>query len=350
MLILKRLMKAIRIHNHGDIETLVVDSICFPKLSENKVIVKIHAASLNHLDIWVRNGLPGIPIPLPLIMGSDASGEVVEVGHKTSKFKIGDKVVIQPGTFNNSFNDLKIGSENFSKSYGIIGETENGVQAEYVSLPEYNLSMMPLHLSFEESASMQLVFMTSYQMLVTRAKLNKNETVLIYGGSSGVGSSAIQIAKDIGSTVIATAGSKEKEMHAYNMGADYVISHYDNENFIKQVKDITNSRLCDVVFEHVGSETWNQSIRCLSKGGRLVTCGSTTGPKINIDLRHLFMKQQTILGSTMAGIDTFNAVMSKINNKIYKPFVDKVFLFDDIKKAHEYLEKSNQIGKVVLVP
>ena len=343
-------MKAIRIHNHGDANSLSLDDINMPPKADDEIIVKVKATALNHLDIWVRNGLPGIPIPLPLIMGSDASGKVVDVGLKVKDFKVGDKVVIQPGTFDDSYNDLQIGKENFSKSYGILGETENGVQAEFVSLPKRNLHLMSDHLTYEESASMQLVFMTSYQMLVKRAHLKDSDIIMIYGGSSGVGSAAIQIAKDIGATVIATSGNKKKENHAYSMGADFVVSHYNNDSFVSQIKDITNNKMCDVVFEHVGLNTWNQSMRCLAKGGRLVTCGSTTGSNIKIDLRHLFMKQQTILGSTMGGLESFNEVMSKIKNDIYKPFIDQIFTFKDIKKAHKYLEDSKQIGKVVVVP
>ena len=350
MLISKRLMKAIRIHSHGSVDSLSIDNIDIPNKSDTRVLIKVKAAALNHLDIWVRNGLPGINIPLPLIMGSDASGDVIHVGKNVSKFKVGDKVVVQPGTFNNSHSDIEQGNENFSKSYGILGETENGVQAEFISLPENNLFSMPEFLSYEESSSMQLVFMTAYQMIVNRAKLQPNEKILIYAGSSGVGSAAIQIAKDIGATVISTAGNKEKEKHAYSMGADYVLSHYNNKSFISELKDITDNKLCDVIFEHIGLATWDQSMRCLSKGGRLVTCGATTGGIVSIDLRHLFMKQQSILGSTMAGLSAFTDVINKINDKVYKPFVDEVFSFDDVIKAHKYIQDSKQIGKVVLVP
>ena len=343
-------MKSIRIHEHGDIDVLQIDNINPPEISDDTVKIQIKAASINHLDVWVRNGLPGVPIPLPLILGSDASGVVVEIGKNIKNFKINDKIVIQPGTFNNSFNDLRKLKENYSKSYGILGETENGVQSEYVCLNENNIHKMSDFLSFEDASSMQLVFMTSYQMLITRANLQKGEIVLIYGGSSGIGSAAIQIAKDLGAFVIATAGDKDKECHAYDMGADRVLLHYNNENLFSQIKDITRNKLCDVVFEHVGEKTWKTSLKCLSRGGRIVTCGSTTGANVSIDLRHLFMKQQSILGSTMSSLDSFYNVMSKINEKKYKPFVDKVFCFKEIKNAHLYMEESKQKGKIVLIP
>ena len=340
-------MKAIRIHNHGDIECLCVDHIPEPLTADNKVKVQIKAAALNHLDIWVRNGLPGINIPLPLIMGSDASGVVVDVGAGISNFKIGDKVVIQPGAVDNYNNgtDRKI---NYSYNYGIIGETEDGVQAEYVNLPEYNLSAMPDHLSFEEASSMQLVFMTAYQMLITRGCLKEDETILIYGATSGIGSAAIQIAKNLGAKVITTVGSDSKKEYALNIGADYVLNH--TQDIKKEVRSYTSNMGVDMVCEHIGEATWKQSLSLLKKGGRVVTCGSTTGANVSIDLRHLFMKQHTIIGSTMSCLDTFDKVMLKITNNEYKPFIDKVFKFDDIKSAHLRLEDRKQFGKIVLIP
>ena len=341
-------MKAVRIHSHGGLDVLKYDSLDEPVCNSDSIKVKIKASALNHLDIWVRNGIPGINIPLPLIMGSDASGEIVEVGSNVNKFNIGDNIVVQPGTFPDDCKYVLDGKENYSYDYGILGETENGVQSEFVILEPKNIHTMSNHLTFEESASMQLVFMTSYQMLVKRAKLKENEFVLIYGATSGVGSAAIQIAKDINAKVIATVGNKDKFNYAYDMGADFVIDH--SKPYTSIIKDITNNKGVDVVFEHIGPITWDSSIKVLNKGGRLVTCGSTTGPKVSIDLRYLFSKQQEIIGSTMADIDSFNSVMRKINDKIYKPFVDEIFRFKDIKKAHSYLEDRKQYGKIILVP
>ena len=341
-------MKAVRIHSHGGLDVLKYDSLDEPVCNSASIKVKIKASALNHLDIWVRNGIPGINIPLPLIMGSDASGEIIEIGSNVNKFNIGDNIVVQPGTFPDDCKYVLDGKENYSYNYGILGETENGVQSEFVILEPKNIHTMSNHLTFEEAASMQLVFMTSYQMLVKRAKLKENEFVLIYGATSGVGSAAIQIAKDINAKVITTVGNKDKFNYAYDMGADYVINH--SKPYTSIIKDITNNKGVDVVFEHIGPITWDSSIKVLNKGGRLVTCGSTTGPEVSIDLRYLFSKQQEIIGSTMADIDSFNSVMKKINDKIYKPFVDEIFRFKDIKKAHSYLEDRKQYGKIILVP
>jgi len=341
-------MKAIQIHSHGNIDVLKINQLDEPKCSNDKILVHVKACALNHLDIWVREGLPGLPINLPLIMGSDASGTIVEVGSKIKNFNSGDNVVVQPGTFNLTSESVKNNKENYSSSYGILGETSNGTQSEYILLNKENVHKMPPHLSFIEASSMQLVFMTSYQMIVERAKLLKDEIILIYGATSGVGSAAIQIAKEIGSTVISTVGTTEKIDHAYEMGSDYVYIHDDK--LLLNIKQLVGKKGVDVVFEHVGSDTWDTSMKTLAKGGRIVTCGSTTGSTVNIDLRFLFMKQQTIMGSTMANISSFNSVMDKINNKKYKPFIDKVFMFDDVKKAHLRMENRNHYGKIVLVP
>ena len=341
-------MKAVRIHEHGGIDVLQLDEVDQPVCYHDKIKVKIKATALNHLDLWVREGLPGINIPLPLTMGSDAAGKIVEIGEDIKNFKVGDSVVIQPGTFDLSSDMVLKGKENYSTTYGILGETENGVQSEYIVLSEQNLSKMSEHLSFEEAASMQLVFMTSYQMLVTRGELAENEFILIYGATSGIGSSSIQIAKDIGAKIITTVGDDEKMDYAYQLGADYVLNH--SNDLVDEINQITKQSGVDIVCEHIGEKTWNQSMKVLKKGGRIVTCGSTTGPLVSIDLRHLFMKQQTIMGSTMASIDTFNKVMEKIRLQKYQPFIDKTYTFSEIKSAHERLESRRNFGKIVLTP
>lgn len=341
-------MKAVRIHSHGDVDVLCIDNISEPKCLNNTVKVQVKASALNHLDIWVRGGLPGINIPLPLIMGSDGSGKVVEIGENIKNFNVGDDIVIQPGTFDQNCKFVKNKMENYSPTYGILGETENGIQAEYVILKENNLHKMSNSLTYEEAASMQLVFMTAYQMLITRANLFPEDFILIYGATSGIGSASIQIAKDIGAKVITTVGSENKFQYAYDMGADYVLNH--KQSLVDKIKSITKYKGVNIVCEHIGKDTWEQSLKVLSKGGKIVTCGSTTGSIISIDLRHLFMKQQSILGSTMSNIESFKKVMEKIESKKYKPFIDKVYNFNQIKNAHKRIESRNHSGKVVLIP
>ena len=321
----------------------IEEPICTP----DKIKINIKAASLNHLDIWVRKGIPGIEIPLPIILGSDGSGVVTEVGQNIKSINIGDKVIIQPGTYSSDCKYVKDGQENFSTTYGILGETENGVQCDYVVLNPENVYPMYPNLSFEESSSMQLVFMTAYQMLVKRANLKASETVLVYGGTSGIGTAAIQIAKDIGANIITTVGSESKFDYALKFGANHVFNHSDSDCFLQIKKRLKKNKI-DVIFEHVGLKTWDMSMRLLAKGGRLVTCGATTGHNVNINLRHLFSKQQSIIGSTMSDIDSFKKVQKKIKINIYKPFIDRVYPLSDIQDAHKRIEDRKHLGKVVL--
>lgn len=340
-------MKAVRIFEHGGLDKLIYGDLPQPNCPSDKVKINIKASALNHLDIWVRNGLPGIPIPLPMILGSDGSGTIVEVGSGIDKFHKGEDVIIQPGTICGYCQHCKQGSENYCLSYGILGETEDGTQAEFIVVDPINIHPKPVHLTFEEAASMPLVFMTAYQMLIKRAALLADETVLIYGGTSGVGSAAIQISRELGAKVIATAGNDEKCEFSKKTGADHVVNH-NRDNWVDDVKNITGKSGVNVVFEHVGISTWKQSLRVLSKGGRIVTCGATTGADVNVNLAHLFIKQQSILGSTMGSIPTFNEVMGKIKQKKYTPMVDQVFPMEDIRHAHEYMENRQQMGKVVV--
>jgi len=343
-------MKAILIKEHGDVN--VLNSILKPEPAcpPNRIKINIKACSINHLDIWVRNGIPGLKIPLPLVMGSDASGIIVEIGKEliSSGYSLGDTVVIQPGTFDSSLINSKNKKENYLSSYGILGETEDGVQSEYVILKPENIYPKPKHLSFEEAASMPLVFMTSYQMLIERAEIKKDDIVLIYGGTSGIGMAAIQIAKDIGATVITTVGNNEKKNFVKKLNPDYILNHQEDDLY-KKIKNISPKGV-DIVFEHIGLSTWEQSIRALAIGGKIVTCGATTGNQVSIDLRYLFMKQQSILGSTMGSLSTFKNVFDKINTMKYHPYIDEVYKFDDIKKAHMRMENRKHFGKIVLIP
>ncbi|MBC8214754.1 MAG: zinc-binding dehydrogenase [Candidatus Marinimicrobia bacterium] len=340
-------MKAVRIHEHGGLEALRYEEIPEPICNDEKVKVQIKSASLNHLDIWIREGFPGMPLPLPLIMGSDGAGIISEVGKNVNDWKVGNEVVIQPNTFCGECDYCKNGKENYCKNYGIIGETENGVQSEFVVLNPINIYPKAKHLSFVDASSMQLVYLTSYQMLITRANLQPNETVLIYGATSGIGSAGIQIAKHLGTKVISTVGSDNKIEYAKQMGSDFVVNH-SSENWSKQVKEIVGKKGVNVIFEHPGTATWENSMRLLAKGGRVVTCGATTGPIVKLDLRHLFMKQQTIIGSTMCDMKSFKQVMKHIENGDYKPFVDKVYPMSEIAEAHKRIEDREQIGKVVV--
>lgn len=337
-------MRAIRIHKHGDSEVLSIDEIDIPKPSANEILVKIKTAALNHLDLFVRNGIPGVP--LPIIMGSDAAGEIVEIGKTVTSFKKGDAVINVPFRINPDDPLIKSNNENLSKNYQIPGEHVDGVQAEYVIMPEEFALPKPANLNWPEAASLPLVSLTAYHMLCRKVKVKKGDWVLVYGASSGVGSVAIQIAKALGAKVITTAGSEEKVSLAKDLGADYVIN-YKNEPIGKTAREISNGGV-DIVFEHTGEQTWKDSLKCLKIGGKIVTCGATTGYNVHIDLRALFIKQQQIIGSTMGTLKDMVEVTKLVNNGKLKPIVGKVFNFKEVRAAHEWLEEGQQFGKVVL--
>ena len=323
------------------------EDVSDPQCSPHKVLLQIKAASINHLDIWVRIGVfPNLV--LPHIPGSDGSGVIVDVGSEVNGWSAGDDVMIQPGTYCSDCRFCLESKENYCLNYGIIGETENGTHCELMVLNPSQIVKKPSEISFEEAAAFPLVFLTAYGMLIRRAKIEKDETILILGAGSGIGSAAIQIAKLKGCTVIATAGSEEKLKLAKELNADFTINH-SKEIIHDKVKEITGGKGVDVVVEHVGESTWESSLKSLGRGGRIVTCGATTGPTVKIDLRHLFMKQQSILGSSMGDATGFCEVVSWLEDGKIKPIVDRTFLMSHVQDAHEYIENRKQFGKVVLV-
>jgi len=340
-------MNAVRIHDHGDEKVLIYEEVPLPDINDNQVLVEIKAAAINHLDIWVRKGIPGIS--LPMIIGSDGAGIVVKVGKNVNKFSIGDEVIINPLLFCGNCPSCLNNQENQCSSIGILGETTNGTNCEFIALNQRNLINKPKKMSFECAASFPLAGQTAYQMLINRAMLKESDIVFIWGASSGVGSFGLQIAKSFGCKVIATGGSKKKCEYANKIGADLSLNHY-KDDIVSLVKDYTNGKGVNIIFEHSGLETWSASMKILSKFGRLVTCGSTTGPKVSIDLRYIFFKQQSILGSTMGTLSALKEVMNLIVDGSVTPVIDKVFSLDNISDAHKYIEDSNQFGKVILVP
>jgi NADPH:quinone reductase-like Zn-dependent oxidoreductase len=336
-------MQAVRIHQHGESDVLKIDTLDIPKLGKGEVLVKIKYAALNHLDIFVRKGFPGIP--LPLILGSDAAGEVVEVGADVKKCKSGDEVINIP--FRIPIDDplIKKNNENLSANYAIPGEHSDGMQAQYVTIPQDFIMHKPKNITWQEAASFSLASLTAYHMLIRKVNLQKGQWVLIYGASSGVGSAAIQIAKAIGANVITTVGSEEKAQMAKNLGADHIIN-YKEEQIGRTAKKVSGG--IDIVFEHTGKQTWNDSLRCLKIGGKIVTCGATTGPFVTIDLRSIFIKQQQIIGSTMGTFQDMKEVLKMVSEEKIKPVIGKVFNFNESHSAHNWLEEGKHFGKVLL--
>jgi NADPH:quinone reductase-like Zn-dependent oxidoreductase len=309
--------------------------------------VRVKACALNHLDLWVRRGLPGVAIPLPHIPGSDVAGEIAQVGSDVTSVRVGQKVVVAPGVTCGKCPACVSGLDNRCRHFTNLGYMIDGGCAEFVRVPEVNCLPYPENLSFEEAAAVPLVFQTAWHMLVGRAQLQPGEDVLILGAGSGVGSAAIQIAKFFGARVIATAGTDEKLQKAKQLGADHGINH-KSQKIREEVRRITNKRGVDVVFEHVGTATWDESIASLAPSGRLVTCGATTGFDAKIDLRFLFSRQLSLLGSYMGTKSELHTVMKLVAAGRLKPIVDRVFPLPQAAAAHAYLESSSQFGKVVL--
>lgn len=340
-------MKAVRIHQHGGLDVLKYEDIPMPNINQNQCLIKIKAAALNHLDIWVRKGFPGVP--LPMIMGSDGAGIIEEIGTNISEFSVGNRVLIQPLTYCGACRWCKQNKENYCEKWGIFGENQDGTQCEYMAIDADHLHIISSGMSFEEAAAFPLVAETAYAMLIDRANIQKGETVFVWGASSGVGSMAIQIAKAMGCKVLTTVGNVKKRDFAEKLGADLIVN-YNDENISKIVKEFTGRQGVDVVVEHVGTKTWETSLRILGKGGRIVTCGATTGSEAKFDIRRLFYKQQSILGSTMGNVKSLDSALVMYRNGDIKPIVDKCFKMSEIRKAHEYLENGNQIGKVIVIP
>jgi NADPH:quinone reductase-like Zn-dependent oxidoreductase len=338
-------MKAIRIHHHGDSSVLKLENIASPVLKPDRAIVEMHVAALNHLDLWVRNGIKGVP--LPLIPGSDGAGVIREIGSDIKHVEVGERVLIQPLVYCGSCSNCLSGRENYCVDWGILGEHLDGTLAELISVPGKNLYAIPSDLGFQEAAAFALVSQTAYTMLIDRAKILSSDCVFIWGASSGLGSVAIQIAKSVGAVVIAASSSAENLGKASALGADFTLNHKTN-NISASVKEITGGQGVDVVFEHVGETTWNTSLKMLGKGGRIVTCGATTGARAEIDIRHLFYKQLSILGSTMGNKIAFENSFELVKSGKLKPVIDRTFPMEEIQAAHQYLEEGAQFGKVMI--
>jgi NADPH:quinone reductase-like Zn-dependent oxidoreductase len=340
-------VKAIQFQQHGGPEVLKYINAPDPTVRPSEVLVRVRACALNRLDLWVRQGIPGVPIPLPHIPGSDVAGEIAQVGAQVTTVRVGQRVVLAPGVTCGKCAACLAGLDNRCRQFTNLGYMIDGGCAEVVSAPEVNCLPYPENLSFEQAAAVPLVFQTAWHMLLARAELQPCEDVLILGAGSGVGVAAIQIAKFCGARVIATAGTDEKLAKARELGADHVINH-KSQKIRDEVRRITGKRGVDVVFEHVGTATWDDSLASLAPSGRLVTCGATTGFDAKVDLRFLFSRQLSLLGSYMGTKNDLRTVMKLVAAGLLKPIVDRVFPLAEAATAHTYLESGAQFGKVVL--
>jgi NADPH:quinone reductase-like Zn-dependent oxidoreductase len=338
-------MKAVRIHQFGGPEVLTYEDAPDAQPQKNQVLVRVRACSLNHLDIWTRKGLPGVK--LPHILGSDVAGEVAEVGEYVTGFTAGQRVLLAPMSYCGRCEKCVAGSQNQCRQFTALGNMVDGGNCEFIAVPPANVLPIPDSLDFNQAASVPLVFLTAWHMLVGRAGVRPGQTVLVLGAGSGVGIAAIQIAKLFHCRVITTAGSEEKLAKGRELGADYGIDHY-KQKISEEVRKITNKEGVDIVVEHVGAATWDESVKSLKSSGTLVTCGATTGPNVGIDLRHLFARQFNLLGSYMGTMGELHEVLKHVFAGRLKPVVDRVFPLNELRAAHEYLEKSQMFGKIVV--
>jgi NADPH:quinone reductase-like Zn-dependent oxidoreductase len=342
-------MRAVVINQHGAEDVLQLAEVPEPEIFANEVLVRVKACALNHLDLWVRKGIRGLELSMPHILGSDVAGVVERVGALVKNTRAGDEVVLSPGLSCMHCEYCLSGRDNLCARYSVLGALADGGYAEFVKVPSVNVITKPANLSFAEAASVPLVFLTAWHMLNERVGLRAGETLLVHAAGSGVGSAAIQIGKLFGARVIATASTAEKLEKAKELGADETIN-YQEADFLEAVRRLTGKRGVDVVFEHTGEATWDKSVRSLARGGRLVTCGATSGFNGNLDIRYLFSRQIKLVGSYMGAKAELLEVMKLVEAGRLKAVVDRVLPLEQAADAHRALENRAQFGKVVLAP
>lgn len=345
-------MRAIVIREHGDYDRLLEEERPLPEPTAGEVRIAVKACALNHLDTWVRRGVPGHSFPLPIIPGCDAAGVIDAIGPgvpQTAGLAIGSEVFLAPGFGCGTCEHCADGDDPLCRHYGIFGETRDGACTESLCVPARNALLKPKNLSFEEAAAFPLTFLTAWHMLVKRAGLKPGDDVLIQAAGSGVGVASIQIAKLFGARVIATASSAAKCEKAKQLGADHVIE-YTTTDFLKAVREITARRGVDIAIDHVGEPTIGKSIQALRKGGSLVTCGATAGFKLETDLRLVFFKSLSILGSTMGSLGELHDIARLMGSGKLKPIVHSVLPLSRIRDAHRLLGDREVFGKVVVTP
>lgn len=342
-------MKAVIVREHGGLEALRFEELPEPRPRADEVLVEVRAAAVNHLDLWVRRGVPGHSYPLPIIPGNDLAGVVLETGAPLPGLAPGDEVVLAPGVSCGACAACAQGRDHRCRDYGILGEHRDGGYAQRVVVPRVNALPKPANLSFAEAASMPLTFLTAWHMLVERAAIRPGEWVLVHAGGSGVGSAAIQIAKLWGAVVVTTVGSEAKAARARELGADHVVN-YREAPFDRVVRELTGRRGVEVVIEHVGAATWEGSLRALAWHGRLVTCGATDGAEVPLNLRAVFFKSLSILGSTMGSRGELREVLAHAAAGRLRPVVDRVLPLSEAREAHRLLEAREAFGKIVLTP
>lgn len=342
-------MQALQYPEHGGRDVIEYGSYPDPEVGPHDVLVEIQASAMNHLDLWTRRGLPGLDLEMPHVPGSDGAGIVRGVGDHVTRFEPGDRVALLAGVSCGECAFCRSGQHSLCEAYYIIGEHTQGVHAEFAAIPAENLTPVPEHVDWATAAAAPLVFMTAWRMLTTRAEVEAGESVLVHGSTGGVGHAAVQIAKHAGATVYATGGTDEKLQTVEELGADRVIN-YETESFKEVIKTKTEGRGVDIVVDHVGEATWADSIKCLVKGGTLVTCGATTGANVTVDIRRIFWNQLDIMGSTMATLGEAEAVLELVWSGDLEPEIRADLPMSEATEGHRLMEGRKGVGKIVLRP
>jgi len=341
-------MKAAVIHEHGELDCVKIDQVSKPEPADGEVVLKVHSAGLNHLDIWVRKGRPGLELAMPHIPGSDAAGVVAAAGADVKNLNIGDEVVLNPGVSCGSCEYCNRGEQSECPSFGIVGLTRPGTFAEQIAVPAQNVHIKPDHMNFDEAGTFVLSYLTAWRMLMTRAQLKPGQTVLIHGIGGGVALSALQLAKLAGAEVIVTSSSEEKLARSAQIGADHTINYKAADDVAQCARDITRGNGVDIIIDTVGAATWPIDFSAVRRGGKIVLCGVTSGAQTNTNLQMLYWNQLTILGSTMGSDEDFRQMLRAVTIAKLKPVVDSVISLDNARDAMSRMEAGEQFGKIVL--
>ncbi|RDI72548.1 zinc-binding dehydrogenase [Halopelagius longus] len=342
-------MQAVQFAEHGDRDVIEYGEFPDPEPGRGEVVVDVKAAALNHLDVWTRRGLPGLDLEMPHVPGSDMAGVVDELGEGVTRFEEGDRVALVAGVADGDDEFSRHGDPTLAPDFRIIGEHVRGVHSEYAAVPAENLVPVPEGVRWETAGSASLVFQTAWRMLVDRADVDPGEKVLVHGASGGVGHAAVQIADYAGAEVFATASTDEKLEYAEECGADHLIN-YEEEEFAGRIREITDKRGVDVVVDHIGEATYEDSLKSLRKGGRLVTCGATTGGNPGAGLNRIFWNQLQVIGSTMATPGQADDALERVWDGTFEPRIREVLPMSETARAHEMIENREGFGKVVVIP
>ncbi len=342
-------MKAAIFQKHGGPEVIEIADVATPQVLPGQALIAVHAAAMNHLDLWARRGLPGLRLEFPHIGGSDMAGTIAEVGEGVEDLEPGMRVLVNPSLWCGHCEWCRQGQESLCNSFKIIGEHLNGGFAEYAVVPARNVLALPDELSFEDAAAVPLVYQTAWRAVVSRGRLQRGETILITGGSGGVSTAALQIARRMGAHVFVVTSGATKAQRLRDLGADIVIDRLE-QDFASEVRSATEKRGVDMVLDSVGESIWADLMRSLARNGRLVTYGATTGPIGQIDIRLAFWKQLQVIGTTMSSRSEFEEVMSLVFRRELEPVIDVVWPLEKARDAHLRLEAGEQFGKIVLTP